>query len=272
MYSTFASGRRHAMRYGRIVIAMLATLFAGTGASHAQSTFNLATWEMRVPFPTGTGLVPTGTTYLPPNQTGTSQWPTTGTPYPAGTPTQGVFAGNPAAILSAFHVLPAATYTAPAGNGSPFSFSSNNWSPGDYYQVVLPTTGWTNLTVTWDQARSSTGPAPFALRMSTNGTDFTQLTTYNVLQSGGGGAPGTWTSGSYNSLYTASFSLPAAAENQASLYLRFTDATAAPSAATGSNRIDNISITAVPEPSTLLLAAVGIGMGARFLRRRRSSV
>jgi hypothetical protein len=258
------------MTFARLLIAIIATVFLGVRSVPAQTS--VALWEMRVPFPTGTGLVPTGTSYLPPNQTGTNQWPTTGTAYPAGTPTQGVFAGNSSAILSAFHVLPAATYTSPAGNGSQFSFSSNNWSPGDYYQVVLPTIGWTNLTVTWDQARSSTGPAPFALRMSTNGTDFTQLTTYSVLQSGGGGAPGTWTTGSYNSLYTTSFSLPAAAENQASLYLRFTDVTAAPSSSSGSNRIDNISITAVPEPATVALAAMGIGMGGLFLRRRRSSV
>jgi len=262
----------HVPSCATVVLVVVATLFVGTGQLRAQTTFNLAKWEMPVPFPTGAGLVPTGTTYLPPNQTGASQWPAVGTPYPAGTPTTGFLAGNPAAILSTFHSSTAATYTAPAGNGSQFSFSGNNWSPDDYYQVVLPTSGWTNLTLTWDQARSSTGPLSFALQMSTDGSSFTQLTTYSVLQSGGGGAPGTWTSGSYNPIYTSTFSLPVTAEDQATLYLRFTNVTGTASAPTGSNRIDNISIMAVPEPTAMALSgAAGAGVvGAQWVRRRRS--
>ncbi|MFM7205857.1 MAG: PEP-CTERM sorting domain-containing protein [Planctomycetaceae bacterium] len=218
-------------------------------------------------------MVPTGTTYLPPNQTGTNQWPATGSPYPAGTPTSGTLAGNSSAILSTFHTSTAATYTSPAGNGSQYSFSSNNWLPADYYQVVLPTTGYTSLSVSWDQARSSTGPAAFKLQMSTNGTSFTDLTPtpYTVLQSGGGGAPGTWSTATYNALYSSTFALPVSADNQASLYVRFTNSESAASAATGSNRIDNISITSVPEPSTVALAAVGLGFSRLLVRRRRSS-
>ena len=240
--------------------AAVTTLIGGAGPLHAQTTFNLATWEMPVPFPVGTGLVPTGTTYVPPNQTGTSQWPTVGTPYPAGTPTTGVLAGISSAILSAYHTSTATTYTAPSGNGSQYSFSSNNWSPNDYYQVVLPTSEWTNLTLTWDQARSSTGPLSFALQMSTDGSSFTQLTTYSVLQSGGGGAPGTWTAGSYSPIYSSTFSLPGTADNQATLYLRFTNVTGSASASSGANRIDNISIKAVPEPGTVAMLAAGGGI------------
>jgi len=256
------------MAFARLLIAIIATVFLGARTVPAETT--VAVWEMRVPFPTGTGLVPTGTTYLPPNQTGTNQWPTTGSPYPAGTPTSGTLAGNSSAILSTFHTLAAATYTSPAGNGSQYSFSSNNWSPGDYYQVVLPTTGYTSLSVSWDQARSSTGPAAFKLQMSTDGTSFTDLLSYSVLQSGGGGAPGTWSTSTYNALYTSTFSLPVSAEDQASLYLRFTNSEAAASSATGSNRIDNISVTAVPEPSTFALVVLGIGFGG-MVRRRRSA-
>lgn len=253
----------------RVLIAIVATVFLGVRSVPAQTS--VALWEMRVPFPTGTGLVPTGTSYLPPNQTGTNQWPTTGAPYPAGTPTNGALAGNSSAILSAGKLLTASTYTSPAGNGSQYSFSSNNWSPADYYQVVLPTTGYTGLSVSWDQARSSTGPAAFKLQMSTNGTSFTDLLSYSVLQSGGAGAPGTWTSGSYNSLYTNTFSLPVSANNQANLYLRFTNSEAAVSNASGSNRIDNISVTAVPEPSTFALVVLGIGFGGMVLRRRSAN-
>lgn len=258
-------------RRGGIAFALVATLCLGAMPLQvqAQTTFNLAKWEMPVPFPSGAGNVPTGTTYLPPNQTGTAQWPTVGTPFPAGTPTTGFLGGNAAAILSTFHSSTAATYTSPAGNGSLYSFSGNNWSPNDYYQVVLPTSGWTNLTLTWDQARSSTGPLSFALQMSTDGSSFSQLTTYNVLQSGGGGAPGTWTTGSYSPIYSNTFSLPSTADNQASLYLRFTNVTGTASAPSGSNRIDNISIMAVPEPTTVVLAALGVGVGVAVRTRRR---
>ena len=36
-------------------------------------------------------------------------------------------------MLSSVHQLAAATYTSPAGNGSQYAFSSNNWRTGDYY-------------------------------------------------------------------------------------------------------------------------------------------
>ena len=212
---------------------------------------------MAVAFPTGSGNVPVGTTYRPPN-----------TPNPAGTPSAGELAGDSSAILSSVHASVNAAYTSPTGNGSSYSFSSNNWAPGDYYEITLPTTNSSGIVLNWDQARSSTGPAAFKLTMSTNGTDFSDLFSYTVIQSGGGGAPGTWASGTYNSLYTNTFNLPASADHQANLTLRFVNAEAAASSSTGSNRIDNIVVTAaaVPEPSTILLGLLG---AAPLFRRRR---
>jgi hypothetical protein len=246
------------VKFANIVPVAAAMLLIGTGSVQAEST-TLALWTMPTAFPTGPGLVPTGTSYRPPNGS-----------FPAGTPDQGLLAGSTSAILSTFHALAAATYTSPAGNGSQYSFSGNNWSPNDFYQVVLPTTGgWTNLSVSWDQARSSTGPASFSLQTSIDGSTFTTGTTYTVLQSGGGGAPGTWSTTTYNSLYSSTFALPSSVENQTSLYIRFLNTTGSVSASSGSNRIDNVSVTAVPEPSTCASLLAGLACGGYSLFRRR---
>ena len=247
------------MKFANIVPLAAAMLLIGTGSVQAQST-TLALWTMPTAFPTGAGLVPTGTSYRPPNGS-----------FPAGTPDQGLLTGSTSAILSTFHTLAAATYTSPAGNGSLYSFSGNNWSPNDFYQVVLPTTGgWTNLSVSWDQARSSTGPASFSLQTSTDGTTFTTGTTYTVLQSGGGGAPGTWSTATYNSLYSNTFALPSSVENQTSLYIRFLNTTGSVSSSNGTSRIDNVSVTAVPEPAAFALFGAGMAslVGLTRLWRR----
>jgi MYXO-CTERM domain-containing protein len=102
--------------------------------------------------------------------------------------------------------------------------------------------------------------------MSTNGgTSWTTiLSTYTVLQSGGGGAPATWSSlGTRNALYTTSVSVPGA-DNQASVLFRFQSLVAG--AATGSNRIDNVEITGVPTPGAMGLLGLA---GLVGLRRRR---
>jgi MYXO-CTERM domain-containing protein len=88
---------------------------------------------------------------------------------------------------------------------------------------------------------------------------------YTVLQSGGGGAPGTWSSSTYNALYTNSQAL-AGAEGASQLIIRFR-ATGAASGSSGSNRIDNVIISgdAVPAPGAVALLAVA-GLASR--RRR----
>lgn len=228
------------------------------GAAPARA-ITLAEWAITQAFPTGTGLVPTGISYRPPN-----------TPFAAGTPSGGVLTGNPLAVLGSTHALSATTYTSPAGNGSAYSFSSNNWIPGDYYQVSLPTTGYNGLSLSWDQARSGTGPASFKLQYSI-GADFTDLFSYTVLQSGGTGAPASWNTTTYNSLYTNTVSLPALASNQSTLVLRFLNAESAASLAAGTNRIDNIVVTgsAIPVPAPLPIVGAAAAFGfSRRLRQR----
>ncbi|MFM7260636.1 MAG: hypothetical protein ACKO3W_08535 [bacterium] len=226
---------------------------ASLAVASASSAALISGWTMPTAFPTGTGSVPTGTSYLPPGPNG------------AGVADQGLTAGTE---LKSVHALAAATYTSPAGNGSQYAFSSNNWTTGDYYQAKFSTAGFTDINITWDQARSSTGPAAFHVLMSIDGgSSFTDLFTYTVLQSGGGGAPGTWSSTTYNALYTNTLSLGLTAENQSEVILRFQNFEPVASAATGSNRIDNIMIYsgAVPAPGAIAL----LGLAGLVGRRRR---
>ena len=96
------------MRRVRVLVAIAATIVIGSASVQAETT--LALWQMPVPFPTGSGLVPTGTSYIVPNQTGAAQWPLSGAAYAAGTPTLGILAGDTSSILSVFHTSTAATY------------------------------------------------------------------------------------------------------------------------------------------------------------------
>lgn len=222
-------------------------------ASSMASADVIVGWSFPTAFPTGAGNVPTGTSYLPPGPNG-----------------DGVADSGANLLGSQFisvHSNAAATYTSPAGNGSQFSFSSNNWGIGDYYQATFSTLGFQDVSLSWDQARSSTGPGSFRLRLSLDGgASFSNLLDYAVLQSGGGGAPGTWTTSTYNPLYTQTFVLGASVANQASVIVRF-EALVAASAATGSNRIDNVvfSGTVIPAPGAIAL----LGVAGLVSRRRR---
>ena len=168
---------------------------------------------------------------------------------------------------SGVHASGATDWTTPAGNGSANSFNSNNWSIGDYYQFQVSTLGMENLAFSWDQTRSATGPASFSLQYSTDGTSFTNFFAYTVPQVN-------WLStGSPNpsSHFTQDFSAISALDNDSSVFFRLTATSAPSNVALGASRIDNISISAVPEPSTFLLGLVGMSVfGARQLRRQIS--
>lgn len=225
----------------------LVSLTAGAIAVALVSSANgamIAGWSITTAFPTGAGNVPTGNTYS------------------VGAADQGDQTSG--SSLSSYHTLAAATYTSPAGNGSQYAFSSNNWSIGDYYEARVSTSNYSNISVSWDQTRSSTGPASFELIFSVDGgTSWTTVAAYTVLQSGGGGAPGTWSSTTYNALYSSSQAL-AGAEDASLLIVRFRSLVTA--AATGSNRIDNVVISGdvVPAPGAVALLAV-----AGLVSRRR---
>jgi len=180
---------------------------------------------------------------------------------------------------SGFHSSGSTVYSNPVGNGSVESFSSNFWNVGDFYQFKISTTGFSGINLTWDQASSGTGPRDFVLRYSTDGTNFTTFgSQYAVQINGTPNSP--WSSaGSPNSAFSFSRDLSSvsAINNAANVYFRLVmnstvSANEGSIGTSGTNRVDNFSISAspVPEPATLALGLVGaIGLVAVGLRRNK---
>ncbi len=165
--------------------------------------------------------------------------------------------------LTAVHASASTVWSSPTGNGSSNSLSANNWATGDYFQFQFSTLTFSNIGITWSQTRSSTGLTNFSLRYSTDGTSFTSFTNYSVAQV-------TWSSTVFTNASVFNFNLSSvtALDNQASVYLRLV-AEQTP-AGTGTGRIDDVSITAVPEPTTYaMLAMAAAGLGGYVIRRRR---
>ena len=239
----------------------LAAIVASTACVASASADLVVGWTIPNAFPSGAGNVPTGTFYT------------------VGAGDQG--AATAGTSLSSTHQLAssganATSYTSPAGNGSTYSFSSNVWKAGDYYQAAFSGTGYSGLSFSWDFTRSSTGPATWTVIMSLDGgTNWTTLiATYTpIINSAAPTGAGAWTSTAYNAAYTSSIALGAAADNAASILVRV-QATVDPVNGTGAYqaggtaRIDNVFVngTAVPAPGAVALLGVA-GLAAR--RRRR---
>jgi PEP-CTERM motif len=175
--------------------------------------------------------------------------------------------------LFGFHASAATDWTTPAGNISADSYSVNTWAVGDYFQFSTSTVGQSEITISFDQTGSGTGPRDFEIFYSTNGTTFTTTgATYAVLLNGG--APNaSWSPTTGGAAYSSFFDLSAltALDNQATVYFRLQQVTTVSTnagvvATGGTSRIDNVVVTGVPEPATALLGALGL-LG--LLRRHR---
>jgi MYXO-CTERM domain-containing protein len=193
---------------------------------------------------------------------------TTGTDYTYGAADLGEATAGTS--LSGFHAVAATIWSSPTGNGSSYSLSSNNWSIGDYYEISLSTTGYAEpITLSFDQTRSSTGPATFTVLMSVDGgANFsTVLASYTVVQAGLTGTGTTSWSATTNqpTAFTTTVSGLSAAAGQASLIFRIQSTVT--TAAAGTNRVDNINVYsgAVPTPGAIAL----LGVAGLVGRRRR---
>jgi MYXO-CTERM domain-containing protein len=242
----------------------------------------IAGWTIPSKFPQGAGLVPTGTSYLvplavnsdgtfnaDPNVAGSTPW----NPALAGRADMGAMALQAGFALGSVHQLASSgttptSYTSPAGNGSPYSFSSNVWKAGDYYYATFSTTGYSDVSFSWDMTRSSTGPATWAIEMSVDSGSFTALNPSFALSS-----TISFSASTYNPLATNTLNLGSAADNAATVTVRIRALvdpvnSSGTYQAGGTARIDNVMVngTAVPAPGALALLGVAGLVGSR--RRR----
>lgn len=222
------------LTHSSIVAAIAAATF-----SLAASGSIIASWSMPTAIPSGT----------------------IGTSYNYGAADGGEMASG--TMLSSSHFAAATVYSSPAGNGSQYSLSSNNWTIGDYYQVSLSTSGYGDVHVSWDQTRSGTGPSAWEVFFSIDGgQSWNSNGAYTVMQAGGAGTNTTsWNGTTYQAAFTNDQAV--AASNQASLMIRFTCGVTTASA--GTNRIDNITVYGTPAPGAIAL----LGLAGMINRRRR---
>ncbi len=171
------------------------------------------------------------------------------------------------------------TISNPAGNGSSHSFSANGWNVGtSYYQFQVSTLGYNNVTLSYDQTSSNTGPGLFNLEYTTDGVNFFTVSSgYSVLANASPNP--VWNGTTSSSLYSFNYNLSSIAglNNQSVVDFLIVDASTTSAnggtvAGTGTDRVDNVIVTGslapVPEPSTLALGALGAVAGLLRLRRK----
>lgn len=170
------------------------------------------------------------------------------------------------------HLLTTTGFSSPSGNGSLHSFSSNGWSAGDNYEFRVPTTGYQDIIVSYDQTRSGTGPNEFNFQYSTNGTTFSNFGSLYTL-AGTGWNPTTAATAAGNSFLFDLSAIPDV-EDAALVYFRITsngiNSSGGTVATGGTNRIDNVFVTGteIPEPTTGM-ALLTIAGASALIRRRR---
>lgn len=177
----------------------------------------------------------------------------------------------------------AASITSPAGNGSANSYSANSWDVNDYFEFETSSIGFKNLSVSWDQTGSATGPKNFKVQYSTNGTSYTDLPsgTYSVLVNG---APNsTWSVASgVQAAYGLTFAVGSLLDNLTAIGIRLVDtSTTAINNGTvgsgGTSRVDNFTfngevISAVPLPGTAIVFMIGTAIAGAARKKIKAAL
>ena len=156
---------------------------------------------------------------------------------------------------SAWHAASASKTDGP-GNGSVYAFGfTNGWSVGDCYQFATRTTGYKNLSISFDETATSGASSAFSVQYSTDGASFHSFGGDFLLSAG------SWHSFSYDLSSVSSLN------DSSVVYLRLVDDSNQSIAGDTVSSygysgvwVDNVIISAqvVPEPSMAGLALVGM--------------
>src|SRR5262249_48929727 len=149
--------------------------------------------------------------------------------------------------FTGLHASAATVWSNPAGNASAKSVSSDHWAVGGYYQFSFSTSGYTAITITWDQLGSGTGPRHFKAQYSTNGpttADASGTNSTYVVTNEGWSSSGSPKAASRRTL---DLSGVAALANQSTVFIRLVDNSTTningtTVATAGTGRVDNFTV------------------------------
>ena len=133
---------------------------------------------------------------------------------------------------------------------------------GAYLEFTLNLEELEDLTMSFAGQRTSSGFTTIDVSWAVGSGSFTSIASINDLPSSFGTT--TTVPGAIRTVDFASVNESIGGETDVKIRMSFTGGDTG--SATGNNRLDNIVFTAVPEPSTALLGAIGL---AALLRRRR---
>jgi len=204
-----------------------------------------------------------------------------GSPSALGTNFSSSISGIPAdfgtGTASGVHAAANTVWAPLGGNGSSYALNVGSWSLGDYFQFQINSLGVAPLDIQWSQTRSTTGPSLFHLSYSTDGLNFTSISSYLVLSnstsannSGTGLVTSPWSNLNFQPAYryTNNLSSLIALQNQPTLYFRLVCDAAGSGG--GNARLDDviIDLAQIPEPRLTFLA-VSCLLTCYFARKRR---
>jgi hypothetical protein len=186
----------------------------------------------------------------------------------------GLLPATGSGTASGVHASSASAFSSPVGNGSAHSFAADHWAVGDYWQFHVSTLGFKDIQLSLDQSATFNGPTNFDLEYSTDGTSFTSfLSHYTVFQNstGIGGGGGVWNSTTAFPTYTRTVDLSSitALDDANDAFFRLRSNIGGQT--TGSGRIDNFLVSAVPVPEPHRMIILEGVVVVFFLLRRRTS-